>query len=170
VTLLDAFRLALSLHGADRRRSSRLGVGWRGMARFAARTPSGDSWCCECAKQRLLTTSSAIRRQIATQLVRARHSFGRHQNCTAGASGLRPALDRGSRAQRLRLIRSSVSAVFPCDRVTLSSCLSPPPRTAFSRPSRSLPDDVTLDEAIEKRCFSAKVERGLSSFPDRVTR
>jgi len=37
--------------------------------------------------------------------VRARESFVCQQNCTALASGLRPELDRGSRAQRLRLIR-----------------------------------------------------------------
>jgi len=42
--------------------------------------------------------------------VRARHSFGRHQNCSVLASDLRPELGRGWRAQRLRLVRPRSAA------------------------------------------------------------
>jgi len=38
---------------------------------------------------------------------RARHSFGRRQNCSVLASGLGPELGRDWRAQRLRLIRAT---------------------------------------------------------------
>jgi hypothetical protein len=111
LAFLGARDLFLRFFVAIRRAVSLLGVGWPRVARFSANAPSGDSWCRDGAIQRLLTTTSAIRRLLETQLVRARDSFGRHQNCTALASGLRPEHDRGCRAQRLRLIR-----MHPADR------------------------------------------------------
>ena len=48
--------------------------------------------------------------QGGTQLVGARHSFGRHQDSAAVAWDLRPELDRSRHAQRLRLIRPRSAA------------------------------------------------------------
>jgi hypothetical protein len=72
-----------------------------------------------------------IAHQKEPDSVRARHSFGRHQNCTALASGRRPELHRDSRAQRLRLIRPSALAVFSSECATFSSWPRLPTRNAF---------------------------------------
>jgi hypothetical protein len=58
------------------------------VARFSVSAPSGHSWCRASANQRLLTTGSAVRRQLGTQLVGARWSFVCQQNCSRSRAPL----------------------------------------------------------------------------------
>ncbi len=107
--LIGVFWRTRSLSATFCRRSSRRVAAWRRLApcgAFFGKCAIGRQLVSQSANQRLLTTGSAVRRQTETQLVGARHSFGRHQNCSVLASGLGPKLCRGRRAQRLRLIRT----------------------------------------------------------------
>jgi hypothetical protein len=61
--------------------------------------------CRGCDRKRQVVTHRRQPASVCTRSCRARHSFGRHQNCSVLASDLRPELGRGWRAQRLRLIR-----------------------------------------------------------------
>ena len=97
VTLIGVSRRPRSLSASFWRYPSRrvaclasVGAMWRVLRQVRH---SSDSWCRESANQRLLTTRSAVRRQIGTQPVGARDSFVCQQNCTRH-------LSRGSRIGR----------------------------------------------------------------------
>ena len=92
----------------------------------------------------------------------ARHSFGRHQNCKclAPTSVASVPWHSGTPLNAFGLFAEHAGGL--CRAVYYSSAMGEPvTKERILKAVEELPDDVTLDEAIEKLCFLAKVERGL---------